>query len=143
MGIMQIGPYPVGQVIEKYESASVYAARLDDGQPALLTAIVPTSSESARRIYARLDIIRNLQHPGILPLVDDGQTADATFYMVFQYLPSVLPPNGSLPVDTVLDMSAQVSAALDYAHKQGLVHDHIDRGHVVHGADGRIYLRGF
>jgi hypothetical protein len=121
---MQIGPYTTTQLVEQHGDAVVYAAQSRDGQAVLLTAITPSSAESARRLHARFYLVGKLQHPAILPLLANSQTEDSSFYTVVRRLPTAIPPKGALNVRDVLNISARISAALDYAHEQGVVHGH-------------------
>ncbi len=72
------------------------------------------------RIAARLD------HPHILTLIDSG-AADGLLYYVLPYvrgesLRETLVREGRLGVERALSITRQVAAALDYAHRQGVVH---------------------
>jgi hypothetical protein len=140
---MQIGPYTTTQIVEQLGDATVYAAQTRDGKPVLLTAITPSSAESARRLHARFYLVGKLQHPAILPLLANSQTDDSTFYTAVRRLPTAIPPKGALNVRDVLNISSRVSAALDYAHEQGVIHGHLRRSHIVRGLNGEIFLRGF
>ena len=140
---MRIGPYTTGQIVEQDGDATVYAAQTPDGQAVLVTAIPPYSEESARQLHARFYLVGRLRHPAILPLLANSQTDDSTFYTVVRRLPTAIPQKGVLALADVLDISARVSAALDYAHEQGVVHGHLRRSHIVRGLNGEIFLRGF
>ena len=72
------------------------------------------------RISARLD------HPHILTLIDSG-TADGFVYYVMPFvrgesLRNRLTRQKQLPLDEALEITRQVTSALDYAHRHGIVH---------------------
>jgi hypothetical protein len=72
------------------------------------------------RISARLD------HPHILTLIDSG-AADGFLYYVMPFvrgesLRDRLKRDKQLPLDDALDITRQITSALDYAHRQGIVH---------------------
>ena len=90
---------------------------------------------SAARFLAEINIAAQLQHPNIVPLFGSG-TADGLPYYVMpfvegQSLRARLNCAGRLPLDEVLHISAEVSAALDYAHRRRVVHRDIKPENVL------------
>jgi len=80
----------------------------------------------ADRFLTEIKTTANLQHPHILPLFDSG-TADGFLYYVMPYvegesLRDKLTREKQLPVDEALRLAGEVSSALDYAHRHGVVH---------------------
>jgi len=80
----------------------------------------------AERFLAEITLTAHLQHPHILPLYDSGETAEFVFY-VMPYvegdsLRDLLNREKQLGLDQALAIARQVAAALDYAHRQGIVH---------------------
>src|SRR5262245_46280824 len=84
------------------------------------------ASVSAAQFEAEFTIAAQLEHPNIVPVYDSG-TADGLPYYVMPYiegesLRARLDIDGSLPTDDILLVAADVSAALDYAHRWRVVH---------------------
>ena len=88
--------------------------------------------ELARRASApsgssrEIKLTANLQHPHILPLFDSGE-ADGLLYYVMPFvegesLRDRLKREKQLPVDEAVRIAGEVAAALDYAHRHGVVH---------------------
>ena len=80
----------------------------------------------AERFLTEIKTTANLQHPHILPLFDSGE-ADGFLYYVMPYvegesLRDRLTREKQLPVDEALRVASEVAAALDYAHRHGVVH---------------------
>jgi serine/threonine-protein kinase len=78
------------------------------------------------RFLREIQIAAKLSHPHILPLYDSGE-ADGLLFFVMPYvegesLRQRLEREGRLPVATAVQLAAEVAAALDYAHQQGIVH---------------------
>ncbi|MCW8877952.1 MAG: protein kinase [Kangiellaceae bacterium] len=76
-----------------------------------------------------------LTHPGIVTIYDVG-IADAKPYIAMELLEGatleeILRTQGKLNLRTVVAMSSQLSRALNYAHKQGVVHRDIKPGNIV------------
>ena len=80
----------------------------------------------AERFLAEIRTTAKLQHPHILPLLDSG-AADGFLYYVMplvtgESLRQRLERERQLPIDDAVRLSREVAAALDYAHRQGVVH---------------------
>jgi serine/threonine-protein kinase len=80
----------------------------------------------ATRFLHEIKVTANLHHPHILPLHDSGE-ADGLLYYVMPYvkgesLRDRLDREGRLPVDEAITIARKVAAALDAAHREGIVH---------------------
>jgi serine/threonine-protein kinase len=80
----------------------------------------------AERFLAEIKLTANLQHPHILPLFDSGE-ADGYLYYVMPFvtgetLRDRMNRERQLPVAEAIKITIEVAAALDYAHRQGVVH---------------------
>jgi tRNA A-37 threonylcarbamoyl transferase component Bud32 len=78
------------------------------------------------RFLLEIRITASLNHPHILPLLDSGETDGLVFY-VMPYveggsLRRRISHDDPLPLDVVTRVTAQVAAALEYAHHHGIVH---------------------
>ncbi|MBE0593855.1 MAG: PD40 domain-containing protein [Gemmatimonadales bacterium] len=80
----------------------------------------------AERFLAEITLTANLQHPHILPLYDSGGDDEFLFYVMpyveGESLRDLLDREKQLGLDESLAIAQQVGAALDYAHRQGVVH---------------------
>ena len=80
----------------------------------------------AERFLSEIKTTANLQHPHILPLFDSGEVEGQVFYvMPFVEGESVrdrLVREHQLPVEDAIRITTEVAAALDYAHRHGVVH---------------------
>jgi len=78
------------------------------------------------RFLREIETVAGLSHPHILPLHDSGQAGGLLFYV----MPCVeggslrerLAREQQLPVDVALRLTREIAAALDHAHRQGIVH---------------------
>jgi eukaryotic-like serine/threonine-protein kinase len=80
----------------------------------------------AERFLSEITTTANLQHPHILPLFDSGE-ADGFLFYVMPYvegetLRDRISREKQLPVDESVRITTEVAAALDYAHRHGVVH---------------------
>ena len=80
----------------------------------------------AERFLAEIKTTANLQHPHILPLFDSGE-ADGLLFYVMPYVQGIslrdrLTREKQLPVADAVRIATEVAAALDYAHRHGVIH---------------------
>jgi eukaryotic-like serine/threonine-protein kinase len=80
----------------------------------------------AERFLSEIKTTANLQHPHILPLFDSG-AADGFLFYVMPFIEgetvrSRLTREKQLPIPDALRIASEVAAALDYAHRHGVIH---------------------
>ncbi|MFN2315917.1 MAG: protein kinase [Gemmatimonadales bacterium] len=80
----------------------------------------------AERFLAEIRTTANLQHPHILPLHDSGE-ADSFLFYVMPFIEGEtvrdrLSREKQLPIVDAVRIATEVAAALDYAHRRGVIH---------------------
>jgi serine/threonine-protein kinase len=109
--------------------ATVYLARdLKHDRLVAIKVLRPdvAAALGADRFLREVQIVAKLSHPHILQLHDSGE-AEGFLFFVMPYvegetLRQRLDHNASLPVDSAVQLAAQVADALVYAHEHGIVH---------------------
>ena len=80
----------------------------------------------ASRFLAEIKTTANLQHPHILPLHDSGEVDGTVFYVMpfveGESLRERLTREKQLPVEDAVRITREIAAALDYAHRHGVIH---------------------
>jgi serine/threonine protein kinase len=78
------------------------------------------------RFLREIRLTAALQHPHILPLLDSGEAAGVLYYVMpyveGESLRHRLERDGQLPLEEALQLTQGVAAALEYAHRQGVIH---------------------
>ena len=109
--------------------ATVYlASDLKHGRQVAIKVLRPEVGQAlgAERFLREIQIASRLSHPHILPLFDSGE-GDGLLYYVMPFvegesLRTKLTSETQLEIGEALGITRQVAAALDYAHRQGVVH---------------------
>lgn len=92
--------------------------------------------EVKQRFFAEAESAGRLNHPNIVTMYDAGEEHDLA-YIAMEYLKGhdLVPhtkPGALLPLPQVLDIVARVADALDYAHRQNVVHRDIKPGNIMY-----------
>ena len=103
------------------------------------------------RFVREVRLTARLQHPGIVALLDSGVLPDADgtslpwyamAYVAGESLRDRLTREPQLPVEEALRITEDVAAALQAAHREGVIHRDIKPENVLL-ADGRVYVVDF
>ncbi len=145
----QIGNYKLTRLLGKGGYAEVYLGthiflKRDAAIKLLLMALTPADRDAflnEARAMARF------HHPHIVQVMEAGDF-HGTLYLVMEYAPNGTllerhPPGSQLTLATILPYVYQVADALDYAHKERMIHRDIKPGNLLIGAQGEILLSDF
>src|SRR5579863_1126818 len=125
----KLGPYEIQSELGTGGMGEVYRARDTrlDRQVAIkiLAAHLSSSPELKQRLEREARAISSLNHPYICQLYDIG-SQDGTDYLVMELLEGETVAErlrrGSLPLNEVLKIGAEVADALEFAHRASIVH---------------------
>jgi Tol biopolymer transport system component len=125
----KLGPYEIQSELGAGGMGEVYRARDTrlDRQVAIkiLAAHLSCSPELKQRLEREARAISSLNHPNICHLYDVG-SQDGTDYLVMELLEGETVAErlrrGSVPLNEVLKIGAEVANALEFAHRAGIVH---------------------
>jgi eukaryotic-like serine/threonine-protein kinase len=109
--------------------ATVYLAHdLRHDRPVALKVLRPELAQALgpERFLREIRLSARLQHPHILPVFDSGEVAGQLWYAMpyieGESLRERLLRQRQMPVDDALRLTREVADALEYAHRQGIVH---------------------
>lgn len=150
-----LGNVTLQKVLGQGELGIVFLAQQSPADPqvavkVLSPAATQTSSQRAaflERFRKEISVISSLEHQNILPVFDHGNY-DGLAYLVMPYisggtLQRTLEQEGPLQLSKIVNYLDQMAAALDYAHKQGVLHLDLKPDNVLMSADGRLFLTDF
>ena len=98
------------------------------------------------RFLAEVRTTARLQHPHILPLIDSGDADGLLFYVMpfvdGESLRDRLTRERQLPVGDAIALAREVADALEYAHRQGVIHRDVKPENILL-ADGHALVADF
>jgi len=142
--------YKIVELLGKGGMATVYKAYQEEIDRFVAIKVLPPhpghDSEFAERFRLEARTIARLQHPHILPVYDYGTEGDI-IYLAVAYVEggslSDRIDRGPMPLRTVETYLREIASALDYAHRQGVVHRDIKPDNILINSEGYTLLGDF
>ena len=111
---------------------------------------VPENEARTRRklFFNEAYLVGKMQHPNILPIYDAGEEGGHC-YVVMEYVRGAKPltafcrDENLLPIRKVVEVVFKCAKALDYAHRNGLIHRDIKPGNIMFTAEGDVRIVDF
>jgi serine/threonine-protein kinase len=146
----RFGNYELIEEIGSGGMGVVYLARQSDLQREVaIKMILPSrlASESDRaRFFDEARAAAQLEHPGIVPVYDVGEFQGHPYftmqYVRGQTLSSQM-ASGTLPIRQSVRIVSQVARAIDFAHRQGILHRDVKPSNILIDETGRARLTDF
>src|ERR1700745_3516018 len=134
----RLGPYEILAPLGAGGMGEVYRARDTRLDRTVAIKILPAHSSSNPDARQRLErearAVSSLNHPNICTLHDIGHQ-DGTDFLVMECLEGETLADrlekGALPFEQVLRIGAEVAAALDAAHHNGVMHRDLKPGNIM------------
>ena len=150
-----IGPFELIEPIGHGGMGSVWRARYADGRLKRDVAIKlpaatqdPTTLATMRERFAReRDFLAQLEHPNIARLYDTGVSETGQPFLAMEYVAGepidAYCEHHRTPFNDRLKLFLQVLDAVDYAHRQLVLHRDLKPGNVLVDANGNVRLLDF
>jgi serine/threonine protein kinase/tetratricopeptide (TPR) repeat protein len=148
----RIGSYLIDALVGEGGMGEVYRAERIDGEYRQTVALKVLragfrSAELWKRFQRERQILAQLVHPGIVPILDGGQTPDGRPYLVMQYVEGLAITaycaKHALPLEARLRLFCQVANAVQFAHSRLTVHRDLKPSNILVDAAGRAHLVDF
>jgi serine/threonine-protein kinase len=147
--------YEIGGVLGRGGMAEVHRGR--DLRLGREVAVKVLRSDLARdpsfqvRFRREAQAAASLNHPAIVAVYDTGEDrgpTGATPYIVMEYvegetLRDVLRREGPLPPERAMSLAADICGALDFSHRNGIVHRDVKPGNVMITPQGSVKVMDF
>ncbi len=148
----RVGPYRLERLLATGGMGAVFIARKADGElkrPVALKLMPPglVVGEARERIRRERDLLAELAHPNIAPLLDagvdeDGQPWIAMEYIEGEHFDDWCRTHGADRGGCV-DRLRELAEAVAFAHRNLVVHGDLKPGNVVVDGEGRVRLLDF
>jgi eukaryotic-like serine/threonine-protein kinase len=146
----RVGDYEVLSLLGSGGMGQVYRVRniISDRQEAMKVLLPDYASEPelAARFVIEIRTVAALEHPNIAQLRTAFQFQNQ-LVMVMEFVEGVtlekLAGSERIPVENVLDYTAQVLSALSYAHNRGVTHRDIKPANIMITSHGLVKLMDF
>ena len=149
----RVGAYELMSVVGQGGMGTIYLASRADDLYRQNVAIKLMNSGFAQaqsmrlRFGAERQILANLNHPNIARLLDGGITDDGLPYLVMEFVDGVPidehGPSTHLSTEGLLALFIQVCEAVDYAHRNLVIHRDIKPGNILVTPEGVPKLLDF
>lgn len=154
MGLDKLGRYDIIRTLGKGAMGMVYEARDPnlDRRVAIKTIKVEhlsqeASAEYEARFRTEARSAARLQHPNIVSVYDSDRHGDVA-YLVMEFvqgddLKKILDSGRSFTLEQSAHLMRDLLSALDYAHRQNIVHRDVKPANLLVEANGRVKLTDF
>jgi len=145
-----IGSYRIERKLGSGGMGTVYLAHRGDEtyqRKAAIKILSDSSQPTLRRFQDERQILANLDHPNIARLYDGGALENGQPYLIMEYVDG-LPihhfcENQKLTIDARLTLFRKVCSAVDFAHRNLIVHRDIKPGNILVTQEGEPKLLDF
>ena len=150
-----IGRYRIERLLGRGAMGSVYLGRDTQLDRAVAIKTVRNLDLEEKRLKIFLDRFKNearaaarLSHPTIVAVYDVGEDEHVGPYLVFEYvagstLKQILRSRGPMDPEAVVRLGRQIGAALDTAHRAGIIHRDVKPDNILVNPEGEAKLADF
>jgi serine/threonine protein kinase len=148
----RLGPYRTESLLGRGGMSAVYLARRVDGQFEQTVALKVLAAhlageEFAQRLRVERQLLANLTHPNITRLLDGGVSAAGDPYLVMEYVEGQLLDrycdHAKLTIQARIRLFLQVCEAVDFAHRNLVLHRDLKPGNILVTSEGAVKLLDF
>jgi serine/threonine-protein kinase len=108
-----------------------------------LKLIGHATEEQRRRLLREAQVVAKLDHPGVVPVFDAGESPMG-LYVSMRYIDGTTLDRATLTLPQKLAAVRDAAIAIEYAHRQGVIHRDIKPENIlVESGTGKVYVTDF
>jgi eukaryotic-like serine/threonine-protein kinase len=144
-----LGPYTLERLLGQGGYAFVFAARQPDGTPVAIKVLKPRYAgdhQFESRFRNESETAAKLEHPNIIRIRSVAKTREHVYFamdLCADSLGARIASEGPLPEAAILRLARDITAALEFAHQQGVIHRDLKPDNVLLRSDGGAVLTDF
>jgi eukaryotic-like serine/threonine-protein kinase len=142
-----IGDYRLTRLLGKSDYAEIYLGEHVTTSAQVAIKLFDGRGNDAEKFLTQADLLARLRHPHILRVLDSGMAGEVPF-LIMEYasrgtLRQRHPKGTRLPPATLLSYVRQIADALQYIHRQQLIHRDIKPHNMLLGPNDEVLLSDF
>ena len=144
-----LGPYTLERLLGQGGYAFVFAAREASGTPVAIKVLKPRYAGDPQfesRFRNESETAAKLEHPNIIRIRSVAKTGEHVYFamdLCADSLGARIAREGPLPEEDILRIARDITAALAFAHQQGVIHRDLKPDNVLIRSDGAAVLTDF
>ena len=144
-----IGPYHLERLLGQGGFAWAFVGREPDGTPVAIKVLKPRyagDSQFESRFRNESETAAKLEHANIIRIRSVAKTGEHVYFamdLCADSLGARIAREGPLPEEDILRLARDISAALEFAHQQGVIHRDLKPDNVLIRSDGAAVLTDF
>jgi serine/threonine protein kinase len=144
-----LGPYTLERLLGQGGFAWAFVGRGPDGTPVAIKVLKPRYAGDAQfesRFRNESETAAKLEHPNIIRIRSVAKAGAHVYFamdLCADSLGARIAREGPLPEEDILRLAHDIAAALDFAHRQGVIHRDLKPDNVLIRSDGAAVLTDF
>ncbi len=144
-----LGPYALERLLGQGGFAWAFAGRQADGTPVAIKVLKPRYAGDPQfesRFRNESETAAKLEHPNIIRIRSVAKSGEQVYFamdLCADSLGARIAREGPLPEEDILRLARDIAAALEFAHRQGVIHRDLKPDNVLIRSDGAAVLTDF
>src|SRR5438477_4937221 len=144
-----LGPYTLERLLGQGGFAWAFVGRESDGTPVAIKVLKPRYAgdfQFESRFRNESETAAKLEHPNIIRIRSVAKTGEHVYFamdLCADSLGARIAREGPLAEDDILRLARDITAALEFAHEQGVIHRDLKPDNVLIRSDGGAVLTDF
>ena len=144
-----LGPYSLERLLGQGGFAWAFVGREPDGTPVAIKVLKPRYAGDAQfesRFRNESETAAKLEHPHIIRIRSVAKSGEHVYFamdLCADSLGARIAREGPLPEEDLLRLARDMAAALEFAHRQGVIHRDLKPDNVLIRSDGAAVLTDF